>query len=204
MRLAAFAWSLIALCQLTAQAQFDPDPPELSLRQMNALIRRSEALLRQGQALQALRVSEPVDSSLMSDAAISDSAYDEISVRTRSLRWTSIVRLGGAYTLAVERARDKREVLLAAEARLRELLKHDKPLYTARHAEALVALGDRMPEAYAALHALQEAGTLEEPESYAALAIAARTTDHADVQTSARAACTRLAKRRAKQLCSKL
>jgi hypothetical protein len=196
---AACLCGLLVLVHLGTRA----DEHDLSERQLDAILRRAETLLRQGRYLEAIRASDPADRALMSEVVLAYDSWPELNARSRSVGWTSVVRLGGAYTLEGKPAKDKHAVLVAAQARLRELLKHDKPLYKARHAEALVALGDRMPEAYATLHALQEEGAIEEPESYAALAIAAGATDHADVQASAREACMRLAKRRAKQLCPK-
>jgi hypothetical protein len=184
-------------------AQFWDDGPELSERQIETALQRSERMLREGKPLPALRSSRSPDAALLSEHTFRFPKWQELCDRARSIGWIAVVRLRGSHDIAAERAKDPRVELLKAEERLRDLLPRKNPLYTARHAEALVALGDRMPEAYAALLSLHETAALTEPESYAALLLAARATGHADIALAAQQRCRKLAKRRAQRVCPK-
>jgi hypothetical protein len=195
------ACACILLIRGSARAQDWGDVPELSESQLDVRLRQSERMLAQGRYLQALRHGGSADEALFSDRAMSFAGWPQLSDRSRALGWTCVVRLKGAYDILGKRTVEPRLELVKAEERLRDLLPRKNPLYTARHAEALVALGDRMPEAYAALHSIHEAGALTEPEGYAALQLAARATEHADIARTAQQRCRKLAKGRAHQAC---
>jgi hypothetical protein len=194
--------SLLA-CALALPARASAGAPELSERQIDQILVRSEKTLRSGRALQALRAYAPADQALFEERTFDFPRWKELSARARSVGWTCVVRLKGSVDLYGDRVKDPRSVLVKAEARLRELLPEHNALYVARHAESLVALGDHMPEAFEALRALHDGESLEEPESYAALSVAAKAIQHEDVAAIARAQCVKLSKGRAQRVCPK-
>ena len=195
-----FAFALLAVLLLTAAAAAQR-APRFSEAQLDAKLKRCEALLAQGNALQALRASLPTGQALFDEYSFDFDRWEELSNRGRSVAWTAVVRLRGAYDVKGNRAKDPRAVLRTAEERQRELLDEGNPDWNARHAESLVALGDRMQDAYDALAPLHEDGKLREPETYAALATAARALGHTELASVAHARCIALAKARAKRTC---
>lgn len=178
-------------------------PRQLTERQIDAILKRAETQLAAGQTLQAIRTTLPAAGALFTEESFSFPRYEELSDRMYAVAWVSVVRLGGSHDVDGKRATNPREVLEMAEARLRDLLPSKNPTWTARHGEALVALGDRMRDAYLALHALEQAGALREAESYAALTVAARATDHPDEAVAAQKRCFALGRQRAKRICPK-
>ena len=194
---------LAALCLAWAHPLAAQSKKQLNERQIDGILVRAESLLARGQALQAIRAAQPVAAALFTEESFSFPRYSELSDRLYAVAWVAVVRLAGVYDVDGKPAPDEREVLNMAQARLHDLLPLKNPVWTARHAEALVALGDRMPEAYTALSALHEAGTLSEPEGYAAFTLAARATGHDDDAHAARSRCVALAKRRSRTVCPK-
>lgn len=178
------------------------DVRALDDHQVDTILRRAEGLLLRGQAASALRVVQPATRSLLwASDLVSEANGRAFYARALALGCTAVVRLGGARTYGNAPATDRRAALLEAERGLRDLRSNGNATWEARHGEALVALGDRMPEAYELLAALHARGAIVEPESYAALVLAARATSHAEVATQARERCVAQARSRARRVC---
>ncbi|MFO0692575.1 MAG: hypothetical protein U0230_03405 [Polyangiales bacterium] len=171
-------------------------------RQVEAIVRRAEGQLRGGQASAALRTIQPATRALVwGYEYISPAGLIPLYNRALALGCTAVVRIGGARTYANQASTDRHATLVDAERCLRDLRREGNPVWDARHGEALVALGDRMPEAYALLAELHARGAIREPEAYAALVLAARATSHPDVAAQASERCLGLARSRARRVC---
>lgn len=208
-------WVLLVPCSAFAQ--------ELSEKQVEALIRRGEQLLQNGQPKQALESTQKLSAILLAEGALNYPSYAELWDRATVLSASALVRLAGRDP--TRPGAEPRKNLEEAEQRFVELLgppstspakpapsscncpadaaakAAEKPaLWRSRHGEALAALG-RYEEAYRVLSALFVASALREAEAAAALARAAAELSNAEMASAADARCRELAKKRAKSVC---
>jgi hypothetical protein len=206
-------WLLLAPLGVSAQ--------ELSEKQVEALIRRGEQQLLNGQPKQVLESTQKLTAILLAEGALNYTAYAELWDRATVLSATAVVRLEGRDP--TRPGDEPRKNLQEAEQRFVELLASQptKPASTgsscncaadsskaaekpaawrSRHGEALVALG-RHEDAYRVLSSLLVAAKLTEAEGAAALTRAATELSNTQMADAADARCRELAKKRTKTIC---
>lgn len=213
----ASLWLVLVPCSASAQ--------EFSEKQVEAVIKRGEQLLLDGQPKQAIERTRQLSAMLLGEGALSYTQFEQFVDRATVMSATAIMRLEGRDP--TRPSAEPRKNLEEAEKRFVELLGSqptrlsqpannscncsegtaqsiEKPAFwRSRYGETLVALG-KFEEAYRVLSALLVSSTLSEAEGAAALARAATELSNEQMATAANARCRELAKKRAKTVCRML